>query len=75
MYSTIRLYIIDNIINNVIDNDFVVVIWDKLEKLYLVKSLANKLYLKHKLYRLRMEEGEDFRTYSNEYWINKRKLM
>lgn len=34
-------YIIDNIINNVIDNDFFVIIYDKLEKFYLTKILTN----------------------------------
>lgn len=29
---------IDNIINNVIDNDFTVIIWDKLEKLQVISK-------------------------------------
>lgn len=57
--STIHLYIADNIVNNVIDDDSIVVIWDKLKKLYLAKSLTNKLYIKQKLYKLRIEEGEN----------------
>lgn len=33
--SIIHLYITDNTINIVFDDDFVIVIWDKLEKFYL----------------------------------------
>ncbi|KAL8523239.1 hypothetical protein ACS0TY_013272 [Phlomoides rotata] len=29
-------------------------VWDKLESLYMVKTLANRLYMKHKLYAFRM---------------------
>lgn len=43
--STIYHYNGNDIINNIIVDDFTMVIWDKLEKLYLVKSLTNKLYI------------------------------
>ena len=43
--STIRLCILDNIINNVIDEDSAPALWKKLEKLYLGKSLTMKLNL------------------------------
>ncbi|EOY19075.1 Uncharacterized protein TCM_043744 [Theobroma cacao] len=32
-------------------------LWRKLEKIYLTKSLTNQLYLKQRLYRLRVKEG------------------
>ena len=32
-------------------------IWRKLESLYMTKSLANKLYLKQRLYSFKMQEG------------------
>ena len=48
--STIRLCIADNIINNVIDEDSAPTLWEKLEKLYLGKSLTTKLNLKRDLY-------------------------
>ena len=54
--STIRLCIADNIINNVMDEDSASALWEKLEKLYLAKSLTNKLHLKRQLYRLKMDE-------------------
>ena len=33
-------------------------IWLKLEKLYMTKSLANRLYLKQRLYSFKMAEGK-----------------
>ncbi|GFS34576.1 hypothetical protein Acr_00g0034760 [Actinidia rufa] len=63
--STIRLCIADNIINNVIDENSASALWEKLEKLYLAKSLTNKLYLKRQLYRLKMEEGGSLMEHMN----------
>lgn len=42
-------------------------IWEKLEKLYMFKSLFNKLYLKCKLYRLKMVEGGKLVEHLNEF--------
>jgi hypothetical protein len=33
-------------------------LWDKLGNLYQSKSLVNKLFLRNKLYHLRMEDGD-----------------
>ncbi|GFZ05681.1 hypothetical protein Acr_17g0012530 [Actinidia rufa] len=65
--STIRLCITDNIINNVMDEDedSASALWEKLEKLYLAKSLTNKLHLKRQLYRLKMEEGGSLMEHMN----------
>ncbi|GFS39105.1 hypothetical protein Acr_00g0061200 [Actinidia rufa] len=63
--STIRLCIADNIINNVMDEDSASALWEKLEKLYLAKSLTNKLHLKRQLYRLKMEEGGNLMEHMN----------
>lgn len=63
--STIRLCIADNIINNVMDEDSASALWEKLEKLYLAKSLTNKLHLKRQLYRLKMEEGGSLMEHMN----------
>ncbi|GFS40804.1 wall associated kinase-like 7 [Actinidia rufa] len=63
--STIRLCIADNIINNVMDGDSASALWEKLEKLYLAKSLTNKLHLKRQLYRLKMEEGGSLMEHMN----------
>uniref|UniRef100_A0A2C9UC07 Reverse transcriptase Ty1/copia-type domain-containing protein n=1 Tax=Manihot esculenta TaxID=3983 RepID=A0A2C9UC07_MANES len=63
----IQLCIADNIVNNVIDEDSAMDIWEKLEKLYMSKSLFNKLYLKCKLYQLKMVEGGNLVEHLNEF--------
>jgi len=40
-----------------VDEETVTGLWSKLETLYIMKSLSNKLYLKKQLYGLRMKEG------------------
>lgn len=35
-------------------------IWEKPEKIYLAKSLANRLYVKKTFYTLSIEEGSSF---------------
>lgn len=44
--STIRLHLIDDMVNNIIDEDSACGICTKLENLYMSKTLTNKLYLK-----------------------------
>ncbi|VFQ61495.1 unnamed protein product [Cuscuta campestris] len=56
--STIRLCIANSVVNCVIDEESPAAIWEKLEKLYMAKSLTNKLLLKRRLYRLRMEDED-----------------
>lgn len=63
--STIRHCIADNIINNVMDEDSAPALWEKLEKLYIAKSLTNKLHLKRKLYKLKMDEGGNLMDHMN----------
>ena len=58
--STIRLCVADNIVNNIIDMDSAPELWEKLERLYLGKSLTTKLNLKRDLYKLKMQEGVNF---------------
>ncbi|CAL9015226.1 unnamed protein product, partial [Prunus brigantina] len=63
--STIRHCIADNIINNFMDEDSPPALWGKLEKLYIAKSLTNKLHLKRQLYKLKMEEGGNLMDHMN----------
>ena len=42
---------------NVMDEEMATGVWSRLETLYMMKSLSNKLYFKKQLYRLRMKEG------------------
>ena len=50
---------------HVIDEEFLVAIWLKLESRYISKSLMNKLYLKQWLYGLKMAEGLDLSQHIN----------
>lgn len=47
----------DNMLLNIMDEDSIPVLWEKLEKLYMGNNLINKLYLKQKLYRMKIKEG------------------
>lgn len=70
--NTIPLCILHNIINNYINDGSIIVIWDKYKKLYLDKSLTNKLFIKLKLCKLRMKEGKDLIEHLNifkENWM------
>ena len=52
--STIQLYLADEVMYNVMDEETATGLWSRLEMLYMMKSLSNKLYLKKQLYGLRM---------------------
>jgi hypothetical protein len=45
--------------HHVMDEEFLTVVWLKLETWYISKTLMNKLYLKQQLYSLKMVEGLD----------------
>lgn len=53
----IRLYLADAILLNVLDETTANSLWTRLGSVYQAKSLVNKLFLRKKLYSLRMEEG------------------
>ena len=55
--NTIRLYLADELMYDVMDDVSSAAIWLKLESRYMSKSLTNKLNLKRKLYELKMVEG------------------
>jgi hypothetical protein len=42
-------------------------LWDKLGKLYQSKSLVNKLFLRKKLYNLRMRDGDSVKDHLNSF--------
>ena len=56
--STIRLCVSDSVLLNVSGEATVKALWDKLGTLYQSKSLVNKLFLRKKLYKLRMKDGD-----------------
>ena len=55
--STIRLCLAKNILANVCGISTAKGLWEKLEQMYQLKSLSNRLYLKKKFHTLHMEEG------------------
>ncbi|GJW36494.1 hypothetical protein Tco_0059414 [Tanacetum coccineum] len=60
-HSTILLSLSDEVLYEVADEETVVGVWKKLEKLYMTKSLTNKLLLKQRLFSLRMKEGSSLK--------------
>jgi hypothetical protein len=65
--STIEMYITDDVLNHVISAISAKDMWEKLEAIYLGKSLSNKLFLKKKLFKLEMKEGEDVMKHINSF--------
>ena len=55
--STIRLCLAKNILANMFRILIAKGIWEKLEQMYQVKNLSNRLYLKEQFHTLRMKEG------------------
>jgi hypothetical protein len=56
--STILLCLVDSMLLNFSGESTAKELWDKLGNLYQSKSLVNKLFLRKKLYHLRMEDGD-----------------
>ena len=63
--ATIRLCLTDQIMYHVMDETSPKKIWDKLEEQFMSKTLTRKLYLKRKLYGLKMQEGSDLAEHIN----------
>jgi hypothetical protein len=55
--SMIQLCLADSVLLNVLGEDSTKKLWDKLGILYQSKSLVNKLFLRKKLYLLKMSDG------------------
>jgi hypothetical protein len=65
--STIRLCLADSVLLNVSGESTTKELWDKLGNLYQSKSLVNKLFLRKKLYHLRMEDGDSMTEHLNAF--------
>ena len=63
--GTIRLCLADEIMYHVMNLKSPGEVWTKLETQFMSKSLTNKLYLKQKLYGLKMQEGSDLAQHVN----------
>lgn len=55
--STICLCLADEVMLNIVGEDTTSSLWSKLESLYMTKSLKRRIYLKRRLYSLRIKEG------------------
>jgi hypothetical protein len=65
--STIRLCLADLVLLNVLGESTANELWDKLGNLYQSKSLVNKLFLRKKLYHIRMEDGVSMTKHLNSF--------
>ena len=65
--STIRLCLSDSVLLNVSEEATTKDLWEKLGKLYQSKSLVNKLFLRKKLYNLRMRDGDSVAEHLNTF--------
>ncbi|PON82264.1 hypothetical protein TorRG33x02_219660 [Trema orientale] len=54
-YSLLILNLADNVLTQVDEEDSALKIWNKLDSLYMTKSLSNKIYLKEHLFGFRMD--------------------
>jgi len=63
--STIHLCLLDLVLLNVSGEYSAKKLWEKLGNLYQSKSLVNKLFLRKKLYHLRMEDGDSMTDHLN----------
>jgi len=63
--ATIRLCLGDDVMYHVVDEESLAALWLKLESGYMSKSLTNKLYLKQRLYGLKMAECSDLSQHIN----------
>ncbi|KAL0284885.1 UNVERIFIED_CONTAM: Retrovirus-related Pol polyprotein from transposon TNT 1-94 [Sesamum calycinum] len=65
MAGTIRLCLTDEIMYHVMNLKSPGEVWKKLEIHFMSKSITNKLYLKQRLYGLKMQEGSDLVQHVN----------
>jgi hypothetical protein len=65
--STIQLCLEDSVLLNVSGEYIAKELWDKFGNLYQSKSLVKKLFLRKKLYHLRMEDGESMTDHLNSF--------
>jgi hypothetical protein len=63
--SMIRLCLVDSMLLNVSGEDSAKKLWDKMGSLYESKYLVNKLFLRKKLYLLRMSDGSSVTEHLN----------
>ena len=65
--GAIFMSVTDNVLREIAGEKSASAAWKKLEELYSAKSLTNRLYLKKKLYNLRLVEGTSVKQHLDEF--------
>jgi hypothetical protein len=65
--SVIHLCLVDDVLFNIVSEKTVDGLWTKLERLYMKKSLMNKIFLKRQLYNLRMKQDTEIVDHLNTF--------
>ena len=65
--SAIQLCLSNEVLREVVKETTTKSIWEKLESLYMAKSVTNRLLLKSRLYDLRLEEGKPLKPHLDEF--------
>ena len=65
--AVLRLALVDNVLRHVCEEKSALALWNKLESLYLDKSLSSHFYLMMRLFRMRMQEGSPIKQYIDEF--------
>ena len=66
-HSAIMLSLRDEILREIVDEEIAIGLWLKLESQYMTKSLTNRLYMKQRLYTIRMKEGTPISDHLDEF--------
>ena len=64
-HSAIMLSLRDEVLREIVDEEIAIGLWLKLESQYMTKSLTNRLYMKQRLYTIRMKEGTPISDHLN----------
>ena len=65
--AVLCLALADNVLRQVCEEKSVLALWNKLEYLYLDKSLSSRFYLMMRMFRMRMQEGTPIKKYIDEF--------
>ena len=67
--SAIQLCFSNELLREVVKETTTKGIWEKLESLYMAKSITNRLILKNRLYDLRLEEGKTLKPHLENFYF------
>ena len=65
--AVLCLALADNVLRQVCEEKSVLALWNKLESLYLDKSLSSRFNLMMRLFRMRMQEDTPIKQYIDEF--------